>query len=192
MVGSLAALMTNMIWLLVATAVTTKSSCSSRKLGITFADNTFLQDLHAISLGKSKRAASIWGKQAEFVLKSQRLFQYIPILSKPSPSSSRICPFPCSCRSRFWRCLVGATCGVGLASGVQWMRWNGGSFLRTLVGLGRYLLSCCCGESRFLGLLRVFALPLLLIWLIQTDTTTAMQFTNTYLWIYANGDAYED
>ena len=46
-----------------------------------FADNTYRQDLHAISLGESARAAAIWEKSTEFDLKSERLFQYLQIFT---------------------------------------------------------------------------------------------------------------
>lgn len=46
-----------------------------------FADNTFRQDLHKISLAESKRAAAIWEKQTEFDLKTERLFQYLQVFT---------------------------------------------------------------------------------------------------------------
>lgn len=46
-----------------------------------FADNTYRQDLHAISLGESARAAAIWEKSTEFDLKSEHLFQYLQVFT---------------------------------------------------------------------------------------------------------------
>jgi phosphate/sulfate permease len=46
-----------------------------------FADNTYRQDLHEISLGESKRAAAIWEKSTEYDLKSERLFQYLQVFT---------------------------------------------------------------------------------------------------------------
>eukprot|EP00977_Amphora_coffeiformis_P020004 scaffold7767_cov149-Amphora_coffeaeformis.AAC.7 len=46
-----------------------------------FADNTFRQDLHTISLSESKRAADIWANQTEFDIKSERLFQYLQVFT---------------------------------------------------------------------------------------------------------------
>lgn len=60
---------------------TIKSSSLIAKAWNHFADNTFRQDLHAISLGESKRAAAIWEKQTEFDLKSERLFQYLQVFT---------------------------------------------------------------------------------------------------------------
>jgi len=51
------------------------------KLWNYFADNTFRQDLHVISLGESHRAAAIWEKASEYDPKSERLFQYLQVFT---------------------------------------------------------------------------------------------------------------
>ena len=46
-----------------------------------FANNTFRQDLHAISLSESTRAAAIWENLTEFDLKTEHLFQYLQVFT---------------------------------------------------------------------------------------------------------------
>ena len=46
-----------------------------------FADNTFRQDLHEISMNESARAAHIWENATEYDPKSERLFQYLQIFT---------------------------------------------------------------------------------------------------------------
>ena len=46
-----------------------------------FADNTFRQDLHEISMKESARAAHIWENSTEYDAKSERLFQYLQIFT---------------------------------------------------------------------------------------------------------------
>jgi len=46
-----------------------------------FADNTFRQDLHEISMGESKRAAAIWENSTEYDLQVEHLFQYLQVFT---------------------------------------------------------------------------------------------------------------